>query len=100
MNKHASKHYIKEFEEEFEIYMNNISAVFFNSGKKAARPAVQALVDSYYLEKGELNPLIPNFNTLLMLIEITNASYESSGENQSLKILEAAKPLISLRVKG
>ena len=59
-----------------------------NSGKEAARPSVQALVDSYYLEKGELSPQIPNFNTLLMLIEITNASYESSGYNQSLKILE------------
>ncbi|MBB1268866.1 hypothetical protein [Shewanella sp. SR44-3] len=88
MNEHASKHYIKEFEEKFERYMNSISAVFFNSGKEAARPSVQALVDSYYLEKGELSPLIPNFNTLLMLIEITDASYESSGDNQILKILE------------
>lgn len=100
MNEHESKHYIKQFEENFESYMNNISVIFISSGKEAARPSVQALVDSYFLEKGELSPLIPNFNTLLMLINITNASNESSGENKSLKILETAKSLISLRVNG
>ncbi|MGR3968920.1 hypothetical protein [Shewanella sp. 1180_01] len=79
MNEYESKHYIKEFEEKFERYMNSISAVFIHSGKEAARPAVQALVNSYYHDKGELSPLIPNYNTLLMLIEVTNASSESSG---------------------
>lgn len=33
MNEHESKHDIKEFEGNFERYMNSISALFINSGK-------------------------------------------------------------------
>ena len=93
----SAESYVDRFENEFDNYVNGIASVIvLNGATAAAKPAIQALVNAYHDLGKSPSPLtVPSsahFNTLQMFILITGASLAHSGEDESLKILEQARP--------
>jgi len=87
------KAYIESFESSFEAYVDRLAGIVITSGPEAARPEIQALVNAYHDSGKGVGPVeIPNFNTLVMLAQITGASLERSSENESLNILKPISP--------
>lgn len=91
----SAEHYVNQFENHFNEYVGGIaSVIFLNGTTTAAKPMIQALVNSYHELGRSISPLtVPtssHFNTLQMFVLITGASLEHSGEDESLKIIEQA----------
>ncbi|MGR5165421.1 hypothetical protein ACPV4X_26465 [Vibrio owensii] len=89
--------YISDFEDNFENWVETKSRLFCVSGGKLQelKAPIQALVNAYHDERGELSPaFIPNFNTLKLFISISGASVECSNDNESLSNMEVAKPIV------
>lgn len=93
----ANAQYINSFEEDFETWVNQKSSIAIGEfGAETLKPAVQALVNEYHEVKGAFSPVdIPNFNTLKFFVSFSGASEEHSNQNESIKILDVAKRIIS-----
>ncbi|MBC3883759.1 hypothetical protein [Undibacterium griseum] len=92
----AAHSYISRFEEDFATYIDEIASIIVQTDPSAGKHPIQALVNAYHDLGKTLGPTeIPNFNTLTMLVRITGATMEHSGQNESLAILEYAKSLIT-----
>ncbi|SDG83474.1 MULTISPECIES: hypothetical protein [unclassified Duganella] len=93
--KHDAEYYVDWFENRFEEYVGDFARVIVLNGQATVgRPMIQALVNAYHDLGYGITPLRlspAHINTLHMLVLITGASLEHSGENEGLNILEAGR---------
>ncbi len=86
--------HVEQFENEFLEYVGEIASLIVQGGTAtAAKPSIQALVNSYHDLGREISPISmssSHHNTLLMFVALTGAKLEHSGENETLNNLEQA----------